>query len=412
MRLAGVLLLTMISILIEPAVLSPKLTRRAIHIMEPPQIETKADQTQVWVNAPQWMSDLKSLLTLPVDEPILMQVIKSEIQKDENTGEFANALQMLKVGLILYPRDANFPYRLGLIMAVFQPDQSQQYLSLAQDEDPSLSGSANTVIQFLETNPGKEALDSVHLGQVMGQVNEWNLADVLFTRAVEADPQLADAWALLGQARVMLGGDGFSQFGKALSLNPNSPVGLALMSLYWKNHRRVDLALDYMRLLNSLEPDQVSWVIELGNLNAMNQDLEAALSAFVRATVMAPKDPTSWQNLATFCLKYSVHLEDVGFPAARTLMELAPNDPLSLTLMGQGLFKQGDKDTAERFLLRAVQKTPQSSIAHYFLGYLYITENNKSSAFPELVKVIELDGNIGYGPLARRFLEENFGIGK
>jgi Flp pilus assembly protein TadD len=102
---------------------------------------------------------------------------------------------------------------------------------------------------------------------------------------------------------------------------------------------------------------------------------------------------------------------DLALPAVRKSMALAPNDPLSLTLMGQSLIKQGDMDTAERFLLQAVETEPTFSSAHYFLGYLYINENNKTAAFPELVIVIEKDGNFGYGPLARRLLEENFGPG-
>ncbi len=409
MRLAGFFLLTLLSLVLVPQISSRQSADSTIFRMEQPQVAAQTNQAQIWVSAPQWMSDLKSLLTLPVEEPILKQVIKSEIQKDENEGNFADALELLKVGLILYPRDALFPYRMGMILAVFQPDQSQQYLALAKDEDPSLAAAADPVIQFVETKPGSGALDSVHMGQVMGQVDEWKLADTLFTRAAETNPQLADAWALLGQARVMLGEDGFNQFSKALSVNPNSPVGLALMSMYWKTHQRFDLALDYMHLLNSLQPDQVSWVFELGSLYALNQDLEAAFLNYLQATAMSPKDAITWQNLAIFCLNYSVHLEDAGLPAVRTLMTMEPDAPLSLTLMGQGLLKQGDKDTAERFLIQAVQKAPEFTTAHYFLGYLYISENNNSAAFPELVKVIELDGDKGYGPLARRLLEENFG---
>jgi len=409
MRLASVLFLMTLSMQLIPRNPGQQIAQGMFSQTGDAGLADQVNQTQIWVTAPSWMSDLKSLLTLPSDEPILKQVIKSEIYKNENHGKYADALEILKVGLILYPRDALFPYRMGMILAVFQPSQAQQYLALAKDEDQSLAVTANPVIQFVETTPVSEALDSVHLGQVMGRVNEWKLADTLFTRAVETNPQLADAWALLGQVRVMLGGDGYNQLSKALSVNPTSPVGLALMSMYWKNHQRIDLALDYMRLLNSLQTDQISWVFELGNLNALNQDLEAAFSDYLQATVMAPKDPTTWQNLAIFCLNYSVHLEDVGLPAVRTLMEMKPDDPLSLTLMGQGLLKQGDRDTAERFLLRAVQKAPANTTARYFLGYLYISENNKSFAFPELVKVIEMDGSSGYGPMARRLLEEIFG---
>ena len=411
MRLAGVLLLTVISMYFLPHIPSQQNAHGILFRRDDLPLAFQTNQTQIWVNAPQWMADLKSLLSLPVDEPILKQVIKSEIKRDEKDGNFAAALQLLKVGFILYPRDAIFPYRMGMILAMFQPKQAQQYLAMAQDEDKSLGATVNPVIQFVETDPGSEALDSVHLGQVMGQVNEWELANALFTRAVETNPQLADAWALLGQARVMLGENGFYQFSKALSVNPDSSMGLALMSMYWKNHQRYDLALDYMHLLNTLQTDKISWVIELGSLYSLNQDLESAFAAYLQATVMAPKDPLTWQNLAIFCLNYSVHLEDVGLPAIRTLMVLAPNDPLSLTLMGEGLIEQGDKDTAERFLLKAVQKAPAFSTAHYFLGYLYIYENNKSTAFPQLAKVIELDGNSGYGPLARRLLVENFGPG-
>ena len=242
----------------------------------------------------------------------------------------------------------------------------------------------------------------------MGQVDEWRLAKVAFTRAVEMDDQLADAWALLGQARSMLGEDGFNQFGKALQVNPNSSIGLALMSLYWKGHKRFDLAINYMILLTIQKPEEGAWQIELGSLYSLSQDMPSGLKAYIKATEISPKNVNSWQSLAQFCSNYGIQIENTGLPAIRRALELAPKDPLSLTIMGQIMIQLGDRDTAERFLKQALEQAPSMSGAHYFLGYLYNLENDRPLAYNELVEVIRLDGKDGYGPLARRILERDY----
>lgn len=373
------------------------------------RMESQSFDTEIWISAPQWMIDLKQLFSLPIDEPIIMQAIKNVIDLSMKQEKFTDIIELLSIGMRLYPSEVLFPYKMGLLLTMLHPERAKTYLTMSKAEDQTLTSKVELVIDYLRTSSGTDALDFVHLGQVMGKINEWYLAESAFDQAVANNPQLADAWALLGQAKVMIGEDGYDQFSKALTINPTSPIALALISMYWKTNQRYDLALDYMNLLHSLQPGQVLWIIETGNLHSLSQDLATAFLEYKSATLLFPDEPIAWQNLAIFCLNYSVHLEDTALPAVRKVMELAPDDPLSQTLMGQMLIKQGDNDTAERFLHQALERDPDNGAAHYFLGYLFIKENNITAGFSELVSAIKSDGNLGYGKLARRMLEEEFG---
>ena len=53
----------------------------------------------------------------------------------------------------------------------------------------------------------------------------------------------------------------------------------------------------------------------MGNAYTKNGNLIAALTAYQRATVLAPNKSTYWRLLAVFCAENGVHLEGVGFPS-------------------------------------------------------------------------------------------------
>ena len=136
MRLAGfVLVLQLIVNLMIPAFALNSNTAMNLSITK----SAPLSQSELnWVSAPQWILDLKPWLTLPTDEPILLQAIKQGIAARENAEQYADAIELIKAGLVLFPTDAFFPYRMGMIFAIFQPEQAQQYLSLAAINDQGL----------------------------------------------------------------------------------------------------------------------------------------------------------------------------------------------------------------------------------------------------------------------------------
>ena len=64
-----------------------------------------------------------------------------------------------------------------------------------------------------------------------------------------------------------------------------------------------------------------NWLAAIGEENLLNGNLAAALTAYQRATELAPNDATYWRMLAMFCADNGVQVLDIGLPAAKKAAE-------------------------------------------------------------------------------------------
>jgi Tfp pilus assembly protein PilF len=112
--------------------------------------------------------------------------------------------------------------------------------------------------------------------------------------------------------------------------------------------------------------------------------------------------------LAQFCLAFSIQVDSVGHDAATQALLLAPNDPLSSEIMARVFLFEGDKDNAGKFFQRALSLNPEFSSSHYFMGVLMFTQGRTLEAYNQLLEVIRISGDNGYGKMARKFLEIYF----
>lgn len=314
----------------------------------------------------------------------------------------------------LAPDDVHVTYLLGLNLTAQQPDQALPLLLEAAQQDASYSADVQTLRNGLglAANASDPAYGWVMIGRALASIEQWGLAAVTFQKAVKISPQYAEGWAFLGEARYHLDGTGKTELNRALALNQQSPVVQALLALFWRRQGAPDKALPYLEAIARQEPKEPTWQVEIGNTLVEAGDLELARAAFQQAVDLAPQQAVYYQYLARFSIEYNVDVRDVGLPAARQAILIAPDDPGSLDAMGWTMATLGDAASAERFLQRAVDKDATYALALLHLGQLYLQQQDAEKAHPYLKRAASLAGDNPTGMVARRLLQRYYGEGQ
>jgi tetratricopeptide (TPR) repeat protein len=246
------------------------------------------------------------------------------------------------------------------------------------------------------------------IGRTLGLVHEWELAIAVFEKAIDLDPENAEAMAWLGEAKQQIGQDGSEELDQALSIDRSSTVVRALRGLYWNRIGEYSKMLVEYQQAALLEPENPAWQVEIGNAYYKNGDLASAFDAYQYATDLTPSESTYWRLLAVFCAENGIHLEDAGLPAAKRAVELSPNDPMTLDALGWVYLSSGRYANAEQTLLDVLKKFPEHLPSHIHLAMTYLAQGNQAAAFNELTFVRDQDTNGSDGLLAKKLLSTYF----
>ncbi len=304
-------------------------------------------------------------------------------------GDYSSERDALDRWIVSGSADAESHFRLALLSLLTDPDTALDELHTAEDMDPDYKDvveTLRTTIQLAGLEPDRaEAM--LIIGRGLGLVNEWHLAHDAFEQAVQLDPLHAEAWAWVGEAQGQLGRDGLSDLERALELDPSSAVVRGLRGRYWKRVQEFDRALAEEQIAAALEPLNPAWQVAVGESHYLQGDLAAALVDYQRAAELAPRDPTYLRLLAVFCAENSVHIEDIGIPAAVKAVELKPGDPQMLDALGWSYYSSGRYTLAEQNLDEAIKFDPLNFSAHLHRAMTYLAVGRSSEAYNELILV-------------------------
>ncbi|MBM3144180.1 MAG: tetratricopeptide repeat protein [Chloroflexi bacterium] len=338
--------------------------------------------------------------------------------------DYDAAIGALKELLELQSRTSNVQYAagvsntyftLGILLAAHQPESAPPYLLQAADLDPGVETlSRELAFVIRRALPMDEpAYTLLVAGQELARRNQWDHAAHAFQRATQLRPDYAEAWAYLGEAYQQVENPspdvGLAELERALALDPNSLAVNTFMALYWQRHEAPEYAQIYMQTAARLDPHNATLQIHLGEMWAQGGDLDIAQTYYEKAIELDPYDPTSYQALAEFCVRYNVDLHAIALPAARQAVSLSPNDPATLDVMGQVLFRLGDYLNAKRFYLRALERDQRYPPTHLHLGLLYTLQDQPLLARTHLSLAISLAPQTPTADHARRLMEENLG---
>jgi tetratricopeptide (TPR) repeat protein len=326
-------------------------------------------------------------------------------------GDLENAAVHQTSLVDLNPTSVEHNLQLGMILAALDPEAAPAYLSHAVDLDPELSERLSPLVRSIRSSQRSPdpAYAFVSAGQSLASMEEWSLAEVALSKATQLNPEFADAWAYLGEARQQLGEDGFDDLETALQLDPDSIPANTLVALYWQRQEQYDMALVYIHSAANLDPLNPALEAEIGNTLGLLGNLSSAETHYVRAVEMAPNDPTYWQILANFYIRYESNLREDGLAAARQAVILAPDDPASLDAMAQIYLLMESPHIARRFLERALTADSTYAPAHLHMGLVHIMNGNTLESFQKITLAKELSTpGSPTAELADRLLETHF----
>jgi predicted Zn-dependent protease len=132
------------------------------------------------------------------------------------------------------------------------------------------------------------------------------------------------------------------------------------------------------------------------------------MAEYLHAIELDPEDPSSWRVLALFCASNGYELSDTGLQAAKTLLQLAPDDWQSPDTAGQVNLALGDIDEAQQQFEEAIMLSPRQPEPHLHLALVHLELGNGSMARQELETTCNLDPDGAACWQAGRLLEQLF----
>lgn len=237
-------------------------------------------------------------------------------------------------------------------------------------------------------------------GIALTGLQEWELAHVALSAAVQTDPARADWWAFLGRAQSMLGLPALDAFHRAETLDPALTLVPYFRGLYLRRQGLLSEALDEFLAGMKIDPQNVALATEAAATLAEMGDLVSA-EAWYQSVVRAEPDNPDFQRLLTeFYVLRGYRVAESGLAAAERLVELQPDDAHALDLRGWAKFQMGDVGAAEADVRRAVQLAPDDVAARFHLARILLALHRDAEAQTELTHVVDWDTTGVYRPRA------------
>lgn len=307
-------------------------------------------------------------------------------------------------------QDAYAAYRLALLTTLYAPEAALPELVRAATLNPEADSATQTLRAALAIADQQRdpSVKKIVIGQALGLTQEWKLAKVAFEQAIALDSQNAEAQAWLGEAKQQTGQDGRAELDRALTLDGASANIRALRALYWNRQGKYQQALAESLLAVEYAPNDARWRAALGEAYVRAGDLVAALTAYQKATELAPQDALYWRLLSAFCADNEAQVEAIGLPAALRAYEISPNDPAVLDALGYSYYLTAQYLDAEKALTRAVEIAPHFYAAQLHLALTYLVQGNRAAAYDSFVSMRDAADAGAYAQIAADLLQKYF----
>jgi tetratricopeptide (TPR) repeat protein len=325
-------------------------------------------------------------------------------------ADFAGALAAAKAWLTNFPGDSRAAYALGLLISFLDPGQALEILLPVSAAEGVEAEKSLRLLPGLETAAASQLTEYglVVIGQRLLEIRETDLAEQAFLRATSLNPAYAEAWAMLSEAQQQLGQDGWEALEQARRLSPESDIVRVELVLYYRRHKQIEQALTVLKALAEDHPGEARWLVEIGGALAEKGDLIAAMGSYQRAAELEPGNAEVWRAMAAFAAENGFDAQSYSIPAALKALELDPDNPRSLDLMGWILLIEGDLDRADQFLQLALEKDAGDPRALLHLAQVYLEMNRLSLAYKPLSQAAAQSEEPSIALQASRLLEKYF----
>lgn len=234
------------------------------------------------------------------------------------------------------------------------------------------------------------------IGYALLRAGDWGLAACVLTRAVEAHPQSAEAYAWLGESLSRLGEATAARerLERAVELAPDSAQPWLLLGMY--NFQQGNLAIAKSDLLRAqrLDPGNPAPCLAMAELKAQQGKYDEVNLWVEAALTRAPTDADLWKAAARLYLQRSLRQPPYPLSAAEGAVTLTPDDAEAHLLLGWARFERGELSAALDKLNTAVEMAPDSGHATYLRGQVHQAMGNTEAAQADFTRA----ANLGYFP--------------
>lgn len=297
----------------------------------------------------------------------------------------------------------------GLQLAATDPVEALPIFEDLMFSDHPSAEQARLMANHIQT--GRVADDEAYLftatGQALGAIGQWALARQALVQAVQLDPEYAEAWAYLGEAQYQNGRDSLPALQQALELNPNSLAVQLFNALYWQRQEDFEQASLHFYVASQLEPEDPSIYIQWGQNAMLAGDPVEARAQYEKAAALSPDDMTIWKAMARYSVDAELFVEELGFPAALTVVLDDETDAEALVLLGRAHLLLGNDHSGLGFLERALQVDEGNAQAHLHLGIYLLNQGDKQQALEHLNDVLFYAPGSAEAVWARELIVQN-----
>ncbi|MCO5553662.1 hypothetical protein L7F22_032269 [Adiantum nelumboides] len=183
-------------------------------------------------------------------------------------------------------------------------------------------------------------------------------AEKLFSELIKEEPQSASAWSNRGSVRISLRlfEDARSDLTQAIDLAPDAPVPLLNRAIALEALGRYEEAINDCKSAIERDPEEYAAWFNLGNVDARVKNYEEALTAYERASLLAPG--IAGYRLKEALILFQLQRSQEAKKLLQGLVRKYPNYTEAHAALAAVLWSEGDRSRAEEQFSEATKREP------------------------------------------------------
>ncbi len=294
------------------------------------------------------------------------------------------------------PQDDQALFIQALRLSIRDPQRARDILDDISFSDSVFASEARSLSTAIRTADlaEDEAYTYTLIGQSLARIEAWELGVEALEKAVNLNPEYAEAWAYLGEAYQHIGRDGAAALARASAINPLSISVNLFEALYWQRQGDFEQAFGHLQTAHLMDPQNAQLLVEIGRNQVLGGKVIEARAFFERAVESDPHNVNLLKILARYSLKNQLFIEEVGLPAALEAQRLAPRDTEAIYLVADAYWlMRANRSIALSFLDAALQRDPTNTEAHLLKGIINIEVQDFALAREHLEQVLAFSSN-------------------
>ncbi|MGA9995351.1 MAG: tetratricopeptide repeat protein [Pyrinomonadaceae bacterium] len=245
------------------------------------------------------------------------------------------------------------------------------------------------------TKRNKRAAAEKFYMQGLGQLSrdDWSKALPYFEKAVEADPDYAEAWYQTGYCNGMLGrhAEALKASKQVIRLRPDWPESYVNLGHAYAHLGQYQESADSYKQALRLDPYNADVYYALGLTYGKWKRVDEEIQAYKRAINLKPDHAGAYERLGQVYLSRAKYKDAVE--SYEQLKLIRPGDAKVFNNLGEALLKLNKFDEGIEALKQALRLKPDFATAYYNLGVAYLSRGDRDSALAQynILKTINQD---------------------